>query len=57
MRFTNISPSDKIKVLSKDEFEVLNGDPKFRKEYQTMPALEMTEEWIRHSYRTGWEQI
>jgi hypothetical protein len=57
MRFTNISPSDKIKVLSKDEFAVINGDPKFKKEYQTLPAFEMAEEWVRHTYRTGWEQI
>ena len=57
MRFTNISSTDKIRVLSKDEFEVINGDPKFKKEYQTLPALEMAEEWIRHNYRSGWEQI
>jgi hypothetical protein len=57
MRFTNISPADKIKVLAKDEFAVVNGDPKFKKEYETMPAPEMAEEWIRHTYRKGWEQI
>lgn len=57
MRFTNISPSDKITVLAKNEFEVLDGDPKFKKEYASMPALEMAEEWIRHNYRQGWEQI
>ena len=57
MRFKNISPSDTIKVLSQNEFEVLDGDPKFKKEYETMPAFEMAEEWIRHNYRRGWEQI
>ena len=57
MRFTNILPSDNIRVLAKDEFEIVNGDPKFRKDYQTLPAFEMAEEWIRHTYRTGWEQI
>ncbi len=57
MRFTNISPEDKIKVLIKDNFEIVNGDPKFNKDYNTLPALEMAEEWIRHTYRQGWEQI
>jgi hypothetical protein len=57
MRFTNISASDKIKVLAKDKFAVVNGDPKFKKDYESLPALEMAEEWIRHTYRKGWEQI
>jgi len=57
MRFKNIGPSDYIRILSEDKFEVLDGDPKFKKEYDTLPALEMAEEWIRHNYRGGWEQI
>ncbi len=57
MRFKNISPSDAIRVLSKDKFEVLDGDPKFKKDYDTLPALQMAEEWIRHNYRKSWEQI
>ena len=57
MHFTNISPSDTIRVLKKDNFEVINGDPTFDKQYETLPALKMAEEWIRHTYRSGWEQI
>ncbi|MCF6358840.1 MAG: gfo/Idh/MocA family oxidoreductase, partial [Draconibacterium sp.] len=57
MRFKNIGPSDYIRVLSQNDFEILDGDPKFNKKYETMPALEMAEEWIRHSYRRGWQQI
>ncbi|WP_321368722.1 Gfo/Idh/MocA family oxidoreductase [uncultured Draconibacterium sp.] len=57
MRFTNISPSDTIRVLKKDNFEVVNGDPTFDKEYETLPASKMADEWIRHTYRSGWEQI
>lgn len=57
MRFTNIGPSDQIKALAKDKFEIVNGDPKFNKEFKTLPALETAEEWIRHTYRQGWEQI
>ena len=57
MRFTNIGPGDQIKALTKDNFEIVNGDPKFNKDYKTLPALETAEEWIRHTYRQGWEQI
>ncbi|MGQ8338105.1 Gfo/Idh/MocA family protein [Sunxiuqinia sp. A32] len=57
MRFTNISDSDEIKILSHDDFEVVNGDPRFNKDYVTLPAKQMAEEWIRHNYRSGWEQI
>jgi len=57
MRFTNIGYDDRIKVLTRDRFEVINGDPRFSKEYATLPAAEMAEEWIRHTYRGGLEQI
>ena len=57
MRFTNIDDSDELKVLTKDEFELVNGDPRFNKDFATLPAKQMAEEWIRHNYRRGWEQI
>ncbi len=57
MRFTNIYSSDKIRVMTSNKFEVLNGDPKFNTKYDTLPALASAEEWIRHNYREGWEQI
>jgi len=57
MRFKNIKSSDMLRILSKDNFEIVNGDPKFDKDFTTLPALEMAEEWIRHTYRKGWEQI
>lgn len=57
MRFTNINSGDKLKILVEDHFEIENGDPQFNKEYVTLPAKEMMEEWIRHTYRQGWEQI
>jgi predicted dehydrogenase len=57
MRFKNISPSDTVRVLTKDKFEVQDGDPRFDKDYATLPAYQMAEEWIRHTYRQGWEQI
>ncbi len=57
MRFKNISDSDNLRILSKNDFEVVNGDPRFNKEYVKLPAKVTAEEWIRHTYRKGWEQI
>ena len=57
MRFKNIHSSDMLRILAKDNFDIVNGDPKFDKDFSTLPALEMAEEWIRHTYRKGWEQI
>lgn len=57
MQFKNIYATDQLNVLSKDAFEVVNGDPRFTKNYTSLPALATAESWIRHNYRMGWEQI
>ncbi|WP_159522587.1 Gfo/Idh/MocA family protein [Sunxiuqinia indica] len=57
MRFTNIGSNDQLQILTRDDFEMTKGDPKFNKEYTTQSAKQMAEEWIRHTYRQGWEQI
>jgi predicted dehydrogenase len=57
MRFTNISHTDMLRVMSKDNFEIINGHPKFNREFSEIPAVSMVEEWVRHNYREGWEQI
>ncbi len=57
MRFTNIGRFEEMKILTKDNFEIINGDPKFNKDYKTLLALETANEWIRHNYRQGWEEI
>lgn len=54
MQFTNISDNDKIKVVTKNDFEVIDGDPKFNREFAEMNAKEMANEWINHTYREGW---
>ncbi len=54
MCFTNISDNDKLKVVTVDEFEVIDGDPKFKREYADLNAKEMAKEWVNHSYRDGW---
>ena len=53
MKFTNISPSDKIDIVTKDKFEVIDGDPKFDRKYASFSAPEMAEEWIKHTYLNG----
>ena len=57
IRFTNIGYSDQIKLLVENNFEIVKGDPKFQNDSVTLSAQETSEEWIRHSYRQGWEQI
>jgi predicted dehydrogenase len=57
MRFINMGSSDVIRILAKREFEVAHGKPRYNKEFMTLPALQAAEEWIRHNYRQGWEQI
>lgn len=53
MQFTNISPSDKIKIVTLDEYSVIDGDPKFDRRFAEFNALEMANEWISHAYENG----
>ncbi len=57
LRFTNITEADTIRIATKNQFEIINGNPRVNNEYTTLPAKPMAEEWIRHTYRQGWEQI
>lgn len=55
MRFTNIGPDETIRVLIKDDFKVVDGDPKFNKIYtDPVNAQAFAGELIRHTYRDGW---
>ena len=53
MRFTNISASDKMKIVNHDEFRVIDGDPRFDRRFGEFNALEAAEEWIKHTYHNG----
>ena len=53
MRFTNISPNDKIKIVTQDDFKVIDGDPRFDRRFAEFNAAEMAEEWIKHTYQNG----
>jgi hypothetical protein len=54
MRFTNISDSEELKVLISDDFSVKDGHPTFDKKYDKFNALKSADEYIRHTYRQGW---
>ncbi len=54
MRFTNISDSDKIRVVTTDSFKVVDGDPKWNTQYTTMNAKAAAEEYIKHTYHNGY---
>ena len=53
MKFTNISDSDKINVLTVDDYIVTDGHPTFDRRYAEFNALEMANEWIKHTYNNG----
>jgi len=55
MEFTNISASDKIKIVTSDDYAVIDGNPKFDRKFAEFSALDMANEWINHTYREGWE--
>lgn len=55
MEFTNISPNDEINVVSVDEFNVIDGDPVFNREYVKLNALEAARKWIKPEYKNGFK--
>jgi len=54
MKFTNITSSDELKVVTSDDFHVINGHPHFDTKYVTLNAEETVKEYIKHNYREGW---
>jgi predicted dehydrogenase len=55
MRITNISEEDEIRVVTTDRFNVIKGHPHFDTQYSTVLAKSAAEEYIKHTYRAGWE--
>ena len=55
MQFTNISNTDKIKIVTVDNYEVIDGNPKFDRRFEEFNALEMANEWIKHTYHNGFD--
>jgi hypothetical protein len=58
MRFTNISPSDTLKIMIEDGFSIKDGHPTFNKVYtDPINALEFANGLIKHNYRDGWKLV
>lgn len=59
MCFTNIGPDETLQILIKDDFKVIDGDPKFNKIYTEPPlnAREFAAGLIKHNYRDGWKLV
>ena len=53
MHFTNISPTDKLKIVTLDEYAVIDGNPHFDRRFADFNALDMANEWIKHTYQNG----
>ncbi len=54
MKFTNISTTEELKVMSFDDYKVTDGHPTFNKKFTTSNALATSNEYIKHTYREGW---
>jgi predicted dehydrogenase len=54
MQITNISPTDELKIVTTNNFKVVEGHPHFKTQYEKFNALERANEYIRHTYRDGW---
>jgi hypothetical protein len=58
MKFTNITDSDELRILIKDDFKIVDGDPKFNKIWtDPVKAKLFAEGLIKHNYRDGWKLV
>ena len=58
MKFTNIGPNEEIRILIKDDFKIVDGDPKFNKIWtDPINAQEFAAGLIKHNYREGWKLV
>ena len=58
MKFTNITDDEVIRIIKKDDFKIVDGDPKFDKKWtDPVPAQQFAAELIKHNYRDGWKLV
>jgi hypothetical protein len=56
MKFTNISPDEKVRTVVRDGFTIHDGHPTFDKDWtDPVSALEYSQELIKHTYRDGYD--
>ena len=53
MRLTNISDTEVFQIVNYDDFQVIDGDPRFDRRYAEFNAKQMAEEWVKHTYHNG----
>lgn len=54
MRFTNISDTEELSVITSNNFTITDGNPRFDTKYGKTNAKKTAEEFIKHNYREGW---
>jgi len=55
MKFTNLTDDEKVRMVIKDDFQIIEGDPKFNKTWtEPVPAKDFAAELIKHTYRAPW---
>lgn len=58
MKFTNIGANEEIRIIIKDDFKIVDGDPKFNKIFtDPVNAQEFAAGLIKHNYREGWKLV
>lgn len=55
MRFANISDNEELRVLVSKDFKVVGGHPRFNNQYERFNAAETVKEYVKHTYRDGWD--
>ena len=55
MQFTNIGADETMQVTKHNGFAMVNGLPQWETERVELNALESVQEYIKHSYREGWD--
>lgn len=54
MEFSNITANETLRVIETNEFKMVEGLPRFNRTHVDLNALEAASEYIKHSYRAGW---
>lgn len=54
MKFANIGANETMKVVETNGFAMVNGIPTWNTEHVELNALQSATEYIKHTYRDGW---
>jgi len=55
MMISNISTNEILNVITRNDLIVKEGHPTFNRKYAELNAIETVSEYIKHTYREGWE--